>query len=106
MPRLRVERQPVRRVGQADGMERRDVGKRFVVKNTISGGGRGENVKAEGLMYQWDKPGPRCRRTPSDRECAADFLDALDMTQVGRRPRKVWCVRAASVSSAGKLVRL
>lgn len=55
-------------------------------------------------MYQWNKPEPRCRRAP-DRESAAGFLDAPGMTQDTREPRKVWRVRAESVSSVGKLVR-
>lgn len=50
MPRVRVERQPVRRVGQADRMEQRNVGK-SVVEETQSLVGDG-NVKTKSLMYQ------------------------------------------------------
>lgn len=46
VPGLRVERLPVRRVGQADGMERRDVRKRVVVKKHDLCGGREIKSKA------------------------------------------------------------
>ena len=103
VPRVRVERQPVRRVGQADRMEQRDVGE-SVTEETRSLVGDG-NVKSKCLMYHRDEPEPRCRRAPSVRERGADFLDARGMTQEGCEPRKVWRVRAGSVPSVGKLVR-
>ena len=103
MPRVRVERQPVRRVGQADRMEQRNVGKSVVEETRSLVGDR--DVKTKCLMYSRDKPEPRCRRAPSVRERGADSLDARGMTQEGCEPRKVWRVHAGSMPSVGKLVR-